>query len=432
MTNKRKKVSLPRSVALDLLNLIFIKKQTLDQAIFTCRNFDSLTASDKGFSRLLTVTVIRRVGQLDNVIQYFFKTGMPKNARDFKNILRLASAEILFLDGKPHAAVDSAVTLVEVKKLPHLKGLTNAILRRLVDEGGKILKSAPGRLNYPKWLIDSWSTSYGTEIAEKIFLMCVQEPKLDISVKSKHNSWAEKLGGKVLRTGSIRRKFSGRIENLPGYDEGAWWVQDAGATLPVQLFGDLKGADVLDVCAAPGGKTAQLLSAGANATAIDISAKRLGLLRQNLDRLELRAELIQADIKKWSTSKLFDFILVDAPCSATGTIRRNPDILILKTDADVQKLRLLQTEILKSVSRLVKPGGKLVYCTCSLQYEEGEAQIDHFLSENKEFTRSPIDAHEIGDLPDAINKNGDLRLLPFHLDRTEGSDSFFAARLFRK
>ena len=432
MANNKKIVSLPRAVALDLLNSIFVKKRTLDQAIFTCKTFGTLTPSDKSFARLLTVTVIRRAGQIDSVLQCFLRTGMPSGARDFKNILRLACAEVLFLDGKSHAAVDSAVTLVEAKKLPHYKGLANAVLRRLASEGKKKLKRFPVRLNYPNWLIDSWTTHYGLEKAEKIFEVCVQEPMLDISVKSDPSYWAKKLDGRLLASGSIRRKFSGRIENLPGYDEGAWWVQDAGATLPVQLFGELDGANVLDVCAAPGGKTAQLLCGGANVTAIDISNVRIRRLKENLDRLGLKAELIRADIKKWTTNRLFDFIFLDAPCSATGTIRRNPDVLIHKTYEDVQKLSIVQMEILQKVSKLVRPGGQLVYCTCSLQYEEGEAQVDRFLSKNTGFNRDPISLHEIGSVCDAINVNGDLRLLPYHLNQNEGVDGFFASRLTRK
>ena len=191
MANNKKIVSLPRAVALDLLNSIFVKKRTLDQAIFTCKTFDTLTPSDKSFARLLTVTVIRRVGQIDSVIQCFLRTGMPSGARDFKNILRLACAEILFLDGKSHAAVDSAVTLVEAKKLPHYKGLANAVLRRLASEGKKKLKRFPVRLNYPNWLIDSWTNHYGLDKAEKIFEAGVQEPMIDISVKSDPSFWAK-------------------------------------------------------------------------------------------------------------------------------------------------------------------------------------------------------------------------------------------------
>ena len=432
MANNKKIVSLPRAVALDLLNSIFVKKRTLDQAIFTCKTFDTLPPADKGFARLLTVTVMRRAGQIDNIIQCFLRKGMPSGARDFKNILRIACAEILFLDGKAHAAVDTAVTLVEAKKLLHLKGLANAVLRRLANEGKSKLKGIPVRLNYPNWLITSWTKHYGSEKAGKIFEICVQEPMLDISVKSEPSYWAKRLDGKVLANGSIRRKFSGRIENLPGYDEGAWWVQDAGATLPVQLFGKLDGANVLDVCAAPGGKTAQLLCSGANVTSIDISSVRMRRLKENLDRLGLKAELIHVDIKKWDTNKLFDFIFLDAPCSATGTIRRNPDVLIHKTYEDIQKLSVVQMEILQTVSKFVRPGGQLLYCTCSLQYEEGEAQVDHFLSKNKGFSRDPIGAHEIGDFSDAINENGDLRLLPYHLEGNTGTDGFFASRLTRK
>jgi 16S rRNA (cytosine967-C5)-methyltransferase len=243
--------------------------------------------------------------------------------------------------------------------------------------------------------------------------------------------WAEKLNAKLLPTGSLRLNASGRIEAMDGFDEGEWWVQDAAAALPTKLLGDVKDRDVLDLCAAPGGKTLSLASRGARVTALDRSGPRLDRLRQNLERLSLSAEIITEDATKFAPERTWDAILLDAPCTATGTARRHPDVLHLKSAADRDRLAALQARLLAHSATLLSVGGTLVYCTCSLEPEEGPKQIEAFLAEHSEFARAPIKADEIGGLAECLTAQGDLRTLPCHLGEEGGLDGFFAARLVR-
>ncbi len=247
--------------------------------------------------------------------------------------------------------------------------------------------------------------------------------------------WAEKLGGVLLPTGSIRVKSQGRVDQLPGFAEGAWWVQDAAAALPARLLGDVTGAHVADLCAAPGGKMAQLAAMGARVTAVDLRPERLHRLKENLDRLGLSAECIAADVTSWSPGRTFDAVLLDAPCTATGTLRRHPDILHVKRPSDLTAIVKRQRHLLAAAARLVKPGGRLVYCTCSLEPEEGEQQIESFLAAHPEFRRVPMTPEELGIEPRSVTTAGELRTLPFHMPRSTppagGLDGFFAARLER-
>ena len=229
--------------------------------------------------------------------------------------------------------------------------------------------------------------------------------------------------------GSLRKRFDGRIEEMPGFAEGEWWVQDAAAAIPVSLLGDVSGMQILDICAAPGGKTAQLAAAGAIVTAIDRSSGRLKRLEKNLIRLGLQANIVTADVTEWVCNKKFDAVLLDPPCSATGTIRRHPDILYSKTTNDLAKVVRLQESLLVRSSQLVKPGGKLIFCTCSLEIEEGESQIERFLSTSNSFKRQIIKDNEVGGHSPFINEQGDLRTLPFYLKEVGGIDGFFASRL---
>jgi 16S rRNA (cytosine967-C5)-methyltransferase len=294
------------------------------------------------------------------------------------------------------------------------------------------LAQFPNNLNIPKWMLEAWQSAYGTVVVEEIVDALLIEPMLDLSVKEDSIVWAEKLDAQILSTGSLRRSFDGPVNLMPGFDDGAWWVQDAGAAIPARLFGDVSGMRVLDVCAAPGGKTAQLAAAGAKVTALDRSTRRLKRLESNLMRLGLTAELVSADATEWVSDQQFDAVLLDPPCSATGTIRRHPDILYSKTMSDLAKLTILQEKLLVNVSKFVKPGGQLIFCTCSLQAEEGEMQIGKFLKTNTDFRRKLIKDDEVGGENVFINKDGDLRTLPFHLREIGGVDGFFASRLVRK
>jgi 16S rRNA (cytosine967-C5)-methyltransferase len=287
-------------------------------------------------------------------------------------------------------------------------------------------------LDTPSWLMTRWIRTYGADTAHSIAVANAQEPALDLSVKSDAESWAARLRGQVLPTGSVRTLVHGPISLLPGYVEGAWWVQDAAAVLPARLLGDVRGLRVADLCAAPGGKTAQLAHAGAHVTAVDRSELRLSRLRENLTRLGLTAETVAADATEW-TAEPFDAALLDAPCSSTGTIRRHPDVPWLKREEDISALALLQRRLLDHAVTLVKPGGTLVYCTCSLEPEEGVDVVADLLQRETGIRRRPIVADEVNGLAEFLTADGDLRTLPCHLPnpdpRLAGLDGFYAARL---
>jgi 16S rRNA (cytosine967-C5)-methyltransferase len=276
--------------------------------------------------------------------------------------------------------------------------------------------------------------SFGEETGAAIAASHRNEPPLDLTVRGDPQGWADKLGGLLLPTGSVRLRERHAITNLPGFAEGAWWVQDAAAALPVRLLAPMPGERIADLCAAPGGKTAQLAAAGASVTAVDRSGPRLRRLRANLERLGLTADIVAKDAVNWQAEP-FDAVLLDAPCSATGTIRRHPDVAWSKTPEDRDKLAALQARLLSSAARLTRPGGRLVYCTCSLEPQEGEEQVEAFLARHGEFRREPVRPDEIGGLTEAVTPQGDLRTLPHQLvggePRLSGWAGFYASRLIR-
>jgi 16S rRNA (cytosine967-C5)-methyltransferase len=340
-----------------------------------------------------------------------------------------------------HAVVDLAVETTRRDRGAHrFAKLVNAVLRRVAERGPELLAGQDGvRLNIPDWLWQRWTAAYGAETTRRIAEAALREAALDISLKPQDASdaaaWAARLGGQLLSAGSIRLAPHGRIEDLPGYAEGAWWVQDAAAALVARTAGDVRGLSVADLCAAPGGKTAALAAAGAEVTAVDVSAGRLDRLRQNLARLRLTAEVVEADAAGWAPGRTFDVVLLDAPCSATGTIRRHPDILRLKGPEDVARMARLQGPMLAHAASLVRPGGLLIYATCSLEPEEGEQQVAAFLRAHADFMRAPIAAAEVGAEPEWITADGELRTLFFHLGQSSpelsGMDGFYVARLRR-
>ena len=424
-------VSAARSVAFDLLRSVLARRKSFDDAMAIHDGFRRLPPRDRGFARLIAATTLRRLGQLDALIDLCLEKPLPKAGEAVRDILRMATAEMLFLGVAPHASVDSAVTLVETRKLAKFKGLTNAVLRRLSRDGKTMLAEVPETRNVPEWMLTAWTEGFGRDIAERIAGASLREPSLDISVKSDPEGEAKKLGATVLPTGSLRRGFNGPVDAMPGFAEGAWWVQDAAAALPVQLLGDIKDKRVLELCAAPGGKTAQLAAAGARVTAVDRSEPRLGRLRRNLARLRLDAETLVADAATWQPDVLFDAVLLDPPCTSTGTIRRHPDILHSKSPEDLPKLTALQDRLLGNAAAMVKPGGVLVFCTCSLQPEEGERRIEAFLAADKSLERAPLSPKDLPGLEICVNDVGDFRSFPFHLAERGGLDGFFAARLIR-
>src|SRR6185436_3051952 len=354
-----------------------------------------------------------------------------------RSIQSCSQARRIFLKTPPHAAIDLAVTLAQYDpKAKRYDKLVNAVLRRVANEG-EVIASAldAARVNTPDWLWSRWVSYWGEARAHAIAEANLIEPPLDLTVKNNPALWAERLSGRVLVTGSVRLLPKGRIESLASYDEGAWWVQDVAASLPAKLLGHVAGQPVADLCAAPGGKTAQLVLGGASVIAVDNSKTRLKLLAENLKRLHLEAELVEADAASWQPGGLFDAVLLDAPCSSTGIIRRHPDIPYVKSEKDIEALAGLQAHLLDNAARLVRPGGKLVYSTCSLEPEEGEAQIAAFLTRNAAFNIDPISPAELYGQAQWIEPSGCLRTFPYELklDSAEwsGMDGFFAARLAR-
>lgn len=425
-----------RDLAVDILSAVLDRGRPLDSAFDAASERASgLAPRDRAFARLVALTALRRKGELDAVIASFLERPLPKDAGRAPAILLAAAAQLLCLDTPPHAAISLAVDQCRAdKKAQRFSKLANAVLRRVSTTGRDMLAGLdPVTANVPAHLMERWTSAYGSETARAIAAASLTEPALDLSVKADAAAWAERLGGLVLPTGSVRIAHAGRIEELAGYDDGAWWVQDAAAALPARLLGDVAGKDVADLCAAPGGKTAELAAAGARVTAVDQSGPRLARLKDNLTRLKLAADVVEADAISWDPGRAFDAVLIDAPCSATGTLRRHPDILHLKRKESTGDRVRLQRALLDRAADLVRPGGLLVYCTCSLEPEEGEAVVATFLREHPAFARDPIAAGESGIAADWLTPQGELRTLPCHLpnadDGMAGLDGFFAARL---
>ncbi len=393
-----------------------------------------LDARDVALARSIATVALRRLGTIRAALGELLDKGLPRQAAHLEWTLIAGAAQVLFLDVPDHAAVDLAVraTRLETKNAP-FAGVINGVLRNLTRGREKILAdSDPLDHDTPPWLAARWRKFYGEARARAIALANRDEPTLDLTVKSDPALWADRLGGIVLPTRSVRLATHAPITGLAGYAEGEWWVQDAAAALPARFVGARPGVRVADFCAAPGGKAAQLASFGAQVTAIDRSAERLKRLAANFARLDLHADVIVADIVGLKAQP-FDAILLDAPCTATGTIRRHPDIAWTKKATDITALAAVQSRMLDKAVELTKPGGVIVYCSCSLEPEEGEIQISALLRRNPDVLRSPIAPAEVGDVEGVINEHGELRTLPSQLPasdpRLSGLDGFFAARL---
>lgn len=422
-----------RRVALDVLVACLDKGQPLDDALARHPGFSGLDPRDRAFVRLLLATTLRRLGEIDEVLAGLVERPLEGANAAGRQILRLGAAQLIFLGTPAHAAVDTSVRLAEVARLAHLKGLTNAVLRRIARDGAALLGDRdPARLNTPYWLWETWFAAYGDAETRAIAAAHLIEAPLDLTPRADADLWAERLEAEKLPTGTLRRAGGGAIAELPGFTEGAWWVQDAAATLPAHLLGEVAGKSVADLCAAPGGKTLQLCAAGAHVTAVDISARRMTRLDENLTRAGFTAELVTADAAKWQTDRTFDALLLDAPCSGTGTLRRHPDIAWLKGEDDVARLTVTQDRLLVRAVELLKPGGTLVYAVCSLQDDEGPARLDALLARDKRLARAPVQPAELPGLEDAITRDGDVRTLPSMWAERGGLDGFFIGRVVRQ
>jgi 16S rRNA (cytosine967-C5)-methyltransferase len=433
-----------RRIAADILDGVLHKRRTLDEQLDGASahpGLKSLTDRDRALMRRLVATILRRLGTLGHVLSRLLDRGIPTDAPRAQSALLIGAAQILWMDVPDHAAVDLSVRLVQSdRRAAKYAGLVNAVLRRCAREGQPLIEEVRSKnLDVAPWLLARWSHHYGEATARDIATAIGQEPSFDISVKSDPAQWATRLHGETLPTGTVRTLLQGSVTMLPGFSEGEWWVQDAAAALPARLFGDIANKKIVDLCAAPGGKTAQLVHAGAQVMAVDRSPARMARLRDNLARLSLHAEFAVADGAEWiaeNHGEGFDGILIDAPCTSTGTIRRHPDIGWLRQESDIPPLAAAQKRLLQRAVPALKPGGMLVYCTCSLEPEEGEQAIAELLQTETSLQRLPITPNEVAGLNEIINADGDLRTLPSHLPhpdpRLAGLDGFYAARLVRQ
>ncbi|HRD75220.1 MAG TPA: transcription antitermination factor NusB [Hyphomicrobiaceae bacterium] len=435
-----------RIAAAAICESVVARGQSFDDAADASPRLAVLEPRDRAFAHLIALTVLRRLSSLDAAINRHLKSELPRDAAHARTILRVAAAQIIYLATPPHAAISLAVDQCRLdRRSSRFRGLANAVLRRIAErvEAG-LEPSGPVHRDIPVWLMARWRAAYGDATAEAIAAASLVEAPLDLTVRSDPPKWAERLSGTVLDTGSVRLAEARRVDTLDGFAEGAWWVQDAAAALPPRLLGDVKGRRVADLCAAPGGKTVLLAAAGARVTAVEASESRARLIRENLARLKLDADVIVADVLSLEMSETFDAVLLDAPCTATGTIRRHPDILHLKRPSDIAKLAELQGRLLDKAWRLLKRGGVLVYCTCSLESEEGVQQIERLLASRAPVAIEPIAAGEAGIKAPWLTPAGYLRTLPFHTPERvrsdesitlpfsgNGMDGFFAARLRR-
>lgn len=414
-----------RDIAYDILVSVLDRRRSIEDALDQAPA--GVPARDRAAAHRIAAMVLRRLGTLDAVLAPLLTRPPPPPVR---LLLLLGAAQLLFLQTPAHAAVGTTVDLARRRRLAPFAGLVNAVLRRVADAGTEALLGLDqARLDVPAWLWASWGKP-ARSIAEAIR----QEAPLDLTLRE---GAAVPEGGVRLPTGSVRMPAGTRVAELPGYEAGEFWVQDAAAALPVRLLSPRPGEHIADLCAAPGGKTAQLVAAGAQVTALDRDAVRLQRLRLNLQRLGLQADMVEADATVWRPERLFDAILLDAPCSATGTVRRHPDVLRTRRPADLAPLLVLQDRLIASAAAMLRPGGRLVYAVCSMQRDEGEGRIDTalvsgLLSGNSSGLRlDPFSEAELAMLPQARTHQGCMRTHPGLWREQGGMDGFFAARLVK-
>lgn len=418
-----------RTAAVSAISAVLRRRVPLERASAELIDSELLQPRDKGFARALATESFRRLGQIEALIRRFVsKPPAPHRAGMTPEILIAGACELLFLKTPAHAAVDAANRLAQADPgAVHFKPLINAVLRRIAREGDAIICAQDrAALNTPDWLWQRWLSAFGEETARAIAEIHMNIPPLDLGYAGA--SFPELSGAIELAPGRLRLNRAGRVDELPGFGDGRWWVQDFAASLPARLLGDVAGKRVLDLCAAPGGKTAQLCAAGAQVTAVDLSPERLNMLRENLYRLNLAAEIITADIRDWRPPQPAPVVFLDAPCTATGTIRRHPDLPWVKSAADIEICAALQQELIDAAGEMTAPGGILSYAVCSLEAEECGEQVAAFLRRHEHFHREAVVPSDVFDAS-FVTSEGDLKTLPHYWADKGGMDGFFAARL---
>jgi 16S rRNA (cytosine967-C5)-methyltransferase len=390
--------------------------------------FSRLELRDRALARMIAMTLLRRLGPIDRRLAPRLRKPPPEAVM---MLLRLGAAQALYMDTPDFAAVDTTVRLADQHRSTRaFKGLVNGVLRGLLREGAPV-EDDPEALA-PGWLFTRWRAAFGEAAAKNIAARIAEEPATDLSLRDPADlaALATDLQGEILPGGSLRLSLRGDVSAWPGYVDGRWWVQDAAAAVPARLLDVKSGETVLDLCAAPGGKSLQLAAAGGRVTAVDRSDARLRRLRLALERTGLAAEVVVADAGQWPDPRQFEAVLLDAPCTATGTFRRQPDVLWGARPGEIPKLAAVQARLLDAAATHVAPGGRLVYCVCSMEPEEGEAQVADFLKRHPEFDTLAVTAGEGGAPDGAVTGEGWLRILPHQ--REGGLDGFFAARLGRR
>ncbi|WP_062226557.1 RsmB/NOP family class I SAM-dependent RNA methyltransferase [Aureimonas frigidaquae] len=432
-----------RQVAARLLSAVLASRTSLD-ALTDRQNghpdFRRLDPRDQALVKAILATALKRHGTLDAILAERIDKPLPGNAGLLRNILHVGMAQILFLDVPDSAAVDLAVTHANLDpRTRRFAALVNAVLRRVSRERDACLAaSRPRLIDMPDWMVERLLPHYGRERLERMAQAHLNAAPLDLSAREDPEGWADRLGARLLPTGTLRLRpgTAGTVAALPGFEDGAWWVQDAAARLPARLFGPVEGLAIADLCAAPGGKTAQLAAAGAHVTAVELSPNRMRRLQENLDRLKLPVTTLSGDLRRLSFAAPFDGVLLDAPCSSTGTIRRHPDVPYVKSAEEVDKLAAVQADLLAHAAGLVRSGGRLVFSNCSIDPAEGEGVVDAFLAAHDDFQREPVRSDEVPGLEEAIAQNGDLRTTPDMLPDADaglaGLDGFYAARLIKR
>ncbi|MBB4282822.1 16S rRNA (cytosine967-C5)-methyltransferase [Agrobacterium tumefaciens] len=423
-----------RIAATRILAAVLEKKTSLDGMLDNENGnpvYRALSLADRALVRAIVNSALRHLPRIETALSMLLDGPLPQGARSLHHVLVVGAAQMLYLDVPDHSAVDLAVE--QAHRDPRNKRfvkLVNAVLRRLGREKAEIEKAVAEVPVLPDWFYARLVSAYGNEAAQRISQAQLTPSSIDLTIKADPALWAEKLGGTLMPNGSVRLgEFEGQILSLEGFAEGAWWVQDLAASMPVRLLGDISGKRVADLCAAPGGKTAQLALAGARVTALDQSGNRLRRLRENLDRLGLNAETVEANMLKYQPEQLFDAVLLDAPCSSTGTLRKHPDVCWTKDENDIAKLAALQGQMLRQALTLVGPGGLVVFSNCSLDPSEGEEMIAEVLAENPGVERVAVRREDWPGMEAAISADGDLRTTP---DMFGGVDGFFSSVLRKK
>ena len=427
-----------RQAASKILAAVVDRKTSLDGMLDAEHGnpaYKALGDADRALVRAILNSALRHLPRIEAMIGLLLDTPLPEGARALQHVLVVAATQMLYLDIPDHSAVDLAVE--QANRDPRSRRfakVVNAVLRRLGREKTALLEHTDAIICIPAWFYARLVTVYGRDAAERIAAAQLHPAAIDLTVKSDAEGWAERLTGVVLPTGSLRLAgFRGAVSALEGYEAGEWWVQDAAASIPVQLFGDLTGKRVADLCAAPGGKTAQLVLAGAEVTAVEQSDNRLSRLKVNLARLGMSAETVAANFLDYAPDRLFDAVLLDAPCSSTGTTRRHPDVLWTKGPGDIAKLAGLQEKLLRHALTLLAPGGRIVFSNCSLDPSEGEEMVARVLADHAEMTRIAVRPADWPGLEAAITPLGEFRTTPAMLPAADpafgGLDGFYACIL---